>query len=136
MNTCSPRDDFVTAQDGLRLHVRECGPRASAALPVVCLPGLARTTADFETLAQALAADIRTRRPAHRRVRPRLRYIGLISMSRRRKALPRPNGEVKIPSEQGFVITSFRGTSRGHLHYFSHIRKYGLQPLRRPMAFR
>ena len=62
MNTCSPRDDFVTAQDGLRLHVREWGPRASAALPVVCLPGLARTTADFETLAQALAADITTRR--------------------------------------------------------------------------
>jgi len=62
MNTCSPRDDFVTGQDGLRLHVREWGPRASAALPVVCLPGLARTTADFETLAQALAADIRTRR--------------------------------------------------------------------------
>ncbi len=62
MNTCSPRDDFVTAQDGLRLHVHEWGPRASAALPVVCLPGLARTIADFETLAQALAADIRTRR--------------------------------------------------------------------------
>ena len=57
MNTCSPRDYFVTAQDGLRLHVREWGPRTSAALPVVCLPGLARTTADFEALAQALATN-------------------------------------------------------------------------------
>ena len=57
MNTYSPRDYFVTAQDGLRLHVREWGPRTSAALPVVCLPGLARTTADFEALAQALATN-------------------------------------------------------------------------------
>src|ERR1700737_5210686 len=57
MNTYSPRDYFVTAQDGMRLHVREWGPRTSAALPVVCLPGLARTTADFEALAQALATN-------------------------------------------------------------------------------
>jgi pimeloyl-ACP methyl ester carboxylesterase len=57
VNTCSPMDYFVTAQDGLRLHVREWGPRTWAALPVVCLPGPARTTADFETLAQALATS-------------------------------------------------------------------------------
>lgn len=57
MNTCSPRDNFITAQDGLRLHVREWGPRTSAALPVVCLPGLARTTADFEALAPTLATN-------------------------------------------------------------------------------
>jgi pimeloyl-ACP methyl ester carboxylesterase len=49
------RDTFVTAQDGLRLHVREYGPRAAAALPVVCLPGLARTVSDFDALAPALA---------------------------------------------------------------------------------
>jgi pimeloyl-ACP methyl ester carboxylesterase len=47
---------FVTAQDGLRLHVRDYGPRPSRALPVVCLPGLARTTADFESLALALSS--------------------------------------------------------------------------------
>lgn len=56
------RDDgrsiFVTAQDGLRLHVREYGSRtAVAGLPVVCLPGLTRTVADFDSLAPALAAD-------------------------------------------------------------------------------
>lgn len=28
---------FITAQDGLRLHVREYGPRTAAVLPVVCL---------------------------------------------------------------------------------------------------
>ncbi len=48
-------DNFVTAQDGLRLHVREYGPRTALALPVVCLPGLARTVADFDALAPALA---------------------------------------------------------------------------------
>jgi pimeloyl-ACP methyl ester carboxylesterase len=48
---------FVTAQDGLRLHVRAYGARASGALPVVCLPGLARTAADFESLAATLSSD-------------------------------------------------------------------------------
>src|SRR5258706_14169272 len=48
---------FVSAQDGLRLHVRAHGARTDRALPVVCLPGLARTTADFNTLAVALASD-------------------------------------------------------------------------------
>jgi len=48
---------FVSAQDGLRLHVLAHGARTDRALPVVCLPGLARTTADFDTLAVALASD-------------------------------------------------------------------------------
>jgi pimeloyl-ACP methyl ester carboxylesterase len=47
---------FVSAQDGLRLHVREYGSRTSQGIPVVCLPGLARTAADFDELAPALAA--------------------------------------------------------------------------------
>ncbi len=50
------RSLFVTAPDGLRLHVCEYGNRTSPGVPVVCLPGLARTTADFHELAPALAA--------------------------------------------------------------------------------
>jgi len=46
---------FVSAPDGLRLHVREYGPSRSPALPAVCLPGLTRTVADFDALAPALA---------------------------------------------------------------------------------
>ena len=38
---------FVTAQDGLRLHVREYGTRSAPGMPVVCLPGLARTRRRF-----------------------------------------------------------------------------------------
>ena len=54
---------FVSAPDGLRLHVRCYGRRSASALPVICLPGLARTEADFETLARALAGDaVRPRR--------------------------------------------------------------------------
>src|SRR6202050_3762583 len=49
------RSVFVGAQDGLRLHVREYGSSRSPALPVVCLPGLTRTVADFDALAPALA---------------------------------------------------------------------------------
>jgi pimeloyl-ACP methyl ester carboxylesterase len=37
--------------------VREWGARTATVLPVVCLPGLSRTTADFEALATALAGD-------------------------------------------------------------------------------
>ena len=48
---------FVTAPDGLTLHVSRYGSHVASALPVVCLPGLARTAADFHPLATALAAD-------------------------------------------------------------------------------
>jgi pimeloyl-ACP methyl ester carboxylesterase len=51
------RSVFFTAPDGLRLHVRDYGPRLTSALPVVCLPGLARTARDFHALALALATD-------------------------------------------------------------------------------
>jgi pimeloyl-ACP methyl ester carboxylesterase len=49
------RSLFVSAPDGLRLHVREYGARSASALSVVCLPGLTRTAADFDALAPALA---------------------------------------------------------------------------------
>jgi pimeloyl-ACP methyl ester carboxylesterase len=57
-----PVSHFVTAQDGLRLHVEVYGSRAETAAPVVCLPGLTRTSADFQPLASALAGDHEQRR--------------------------------------------------------------------------
>ena len=46
---------IVPASDGLRLHYRDVGRGSAGALPVVCLPGLTRTTADFDVLAAHLA---------------------------------------------------------------------------------
>src|SRR5262245_58153853 len=62
---------FVTAQDGLTLHVRRYNSRHASAHAVVCLPGLARTAADFHPLATALAAD-----PANARLVLALDYRG------------------------------------------------------------
>jgi pimeloyl-ACP methyl ester carboxylesterase len=46
---------FVSAPDGLRLHVRRTGEAGQGTLPVVCLPGLTRCTLDFDPLAASLA---------------------------------------------------------------------------------
>jgi pimeloyl-ACP methyl ester carboxylesterase len=59
----NPVSHFITAQDGLKLHVRAYGSSATSALPVVCLPGLTRTGADFHPLASALSDD--TERPRY-----------------------------------------------------------------------
>ncbi len=58
----SGRSILVSAPDGLYLHVCEHGAATSPGMPVVCLPGLTRTTADFEYLARALAASEPSRR--------------------------------------------------------------------------
>ncbi|HLN10796.1 MAG TPA: alpha/beta hydrolase, partial [Xanthobacteraceae bacterium] len=52
----------VTAPDGLRLFVRDYAPRQASELPVVCLPGLACTSAVYHELALALATDPATPR--------------------------------------------------------------------------
>ena len=45
----------VSAPDGLRLYGRDYGSRLWDRLPVVCLPGLTRTSADFHDIALALS---------------------------------------------------------------------------------
>jgi pimeloyl-ACP methyl ester carboxylesterase len=104
---------FVTAQDGLKLHVRSRGSRISAALPVVCLPGLARTTADFEVLAGSLAGDPKAPR----------RVIALDSRGRGRSDYdPHPENDsrpveradlIAVLTALGIARAVFVGTSRG-----------------------
>jgi pimeloyl-ACP methyl ester carboxylesterase len=104
---------FVTAQDGLKLHVRSYGSRISAALPVVCLPGLARTTADFEPLAVALASHPKAPR----------RVIALDSRGRGRSEYDHNPENYSLPVELGDLIAVLTalgiaravlvGTSRG-----------------------
>jgi len=108
----APPSIFVTAQDGLRLHVREYGPRLASALPLVCLPGLARTTADFDALAPALASG-----PPARRV------IAIDSRGRGRSDYDNNPANYNVAVELGDVITVltaleigqavFIGSSRG-----------------------
>jgi pimeloyl-ACP methyl ester carboxylesterase len=49
------RSFWCRSQDGLHLHSRHYGSADSAAIPVVCLPGLTRTSADFHELATEIA---------------------------------------------------------------------------------
>jgi pimeloyl-ACP methyl ester carboxylesterase len=49
------RDVFYSARDGLKLYARHYGDALSPWMPVICLPGLTRTTRDFHALATHLA---------------------------------------------------------------------------------
>lgn len=55
--TAPYRDVWTRSADGLRLHGRLYGDLGTERLPVVCLPGLARSAADFHALATSLAGQ-------------------------------------------------------------------------------
>src|SRR5262249_2704214 len=104
---------FVGAQDSLRLHVRAHGARTKRDLPVAGLPGVARTTADFEELAVALASD---------RARPR-RVLALDYRGRGKSDYDRKPANYNLQVELADVLSvltalgigraAFVGTSRG-----------------------
>ena len=117
LDEANPRSVFVTAQDGLRLHVREYGVRTTPALPVVCLPGLTRTVSDFEALAPALAnGNSANGRPARR-------VIAIKSRGRGQSEYDRNPENYNVVVELGDVVTIlsalgigqavFVGSSRG-----------------------
>jgi hypothetical protein len=56
------RSIFSLRLTAVRLHVREYGRAAASTLSVVCLPGLTRTTEDFDALAAGLALGEQQRR--------------------------------------------------------------------------
>ena len=110
----TPTDVFVGAQDGLRLHGRDYGPRNPSVVPVVCLPGLARTTADFDVLAPALASGA-----------PPRRVIALDSRGRGQSDYDRNPANYNLAVELGDLVSVltaleigpavFVGSSRGGL---------------------
>ena len=53
------REDYLSAQDGLRLYYRDYGDAASLRPPVLCLCGLTRNAGDFDRLARRLSAERR-----------------------------------------------------------------------------
>jgi pimeloyl-ACP methyl ester carboxylesterase len=104
---------YFAAPDGLKLHALAAGPRTSPWLPVICLPGIARTSEDFRETIEALAFDAK---------RPRL-VLALDSRGRGLSARD-PNPEnYSVPVELGDVLALldaqaveraiFIGTSRG-----------------------
>lgn len=106
---------FVSARDGLRLHVRAFGPRDGGRAPLVCLPGLSRNSRDF----LGLAAHFASHRKAPRRVYAvDLRGRGLSGHDRRWR-------NYTVPAEADDVLSVlaalnieravFVGTSRGGL---------------------
>jgi pimeloyl-ACP methyl ester carboxylesterase len=108
---------FYSAPDGLKLHVREYGSTLDPGVPVVCLAGLTRNSADFGRLASALAAGLKgaTRRVLAFDYRGR----GLSGYDRDWK-----NYSLEIESADLLSVLAameieaaiFIGTSRGGLH--------------------
>lgn len=106
---------FVTASDGLRLHVRVYGRRGGRELPIICLPGLTRHGSDFHELATSLPRDA---------PHPRL-VITIDSRGRGLSGYDRNPDNYSFPVELADVITVltalevgpaiFIGTSRGGL---------------------
>lgn len=106
---------FVSAGDGLKLHARVWGAEHRKALPVVCLPGLSRSVADFDELATALANDA---------IRPR-RVLALDYRGRGASAYDRDPQNYNVGVELADVIAVvtaleaipavYVGTSRGGL---------------------
>jgi pimeloyl-ACP methyl ester carboxylesterase len=115
MSAASAQSHFVTAHDGLKLHVREWAPARYRGVPVFCLPGLSRTVADFEVLATALADDASMPR----------RVLALDSRGRGRSEYDRKPANYNLKVELADlldVLTAlgigkavFVGTSRGGL---------------------
>lgn len=111
--------DFVSrtveAPDGLRLHARDYGRTDADAPTVLCLPGLARTAADFDVLARHLVASD-----------PGRRVLALDYRGRGLSARDPDPARYDIPVESGDILAVLDalgvtqavlvGTSRGGLH--------------------
>ncbi len=112
---------FVSADDGLKLHVKDwrapVGGQGEEALPLVCLPGLARTAADFDVLAEAVCAG--------RGCNPR-RVVAMDYRGRGLSDFDRNWRNYDVVVENRDILTAlaavgiseaiFLGTSRGGLH--------------------
>jgi len=106
-------DLYFNAPDGLKLHALEAGPRDETRLPVICLPGLARTNEDFRELLEALAFDANNPR----------RVIALSSRGRGLSDRDQKPENYSIPVELNDLLAAldqtgvsraiFVGTSRG-----------------------
>lgn len=109
------RDVFCQSADGLKLHAKVIGPDNSDALPVLCLPGLTRTTDDFDDIARAIAADPKAPRKVVA-VDYRGRGLSDYDPDPAKYAVPVELGDVlTIAASLGISRAILLGTSRGGL---------------------
>jgi pimeloyl-ACP methyl ester carboxylesterase len=108
---------FHTCADGLRLHLRDYVPEDARALPVVCLPGLARTADDFDAVARRLVSG--TYGAPRRLVAIDYRGRGLSDRDADPKkydlAVESADIQMMLAAE-GITKAIFLGTSRGGIH--------------------
>jgi len=108
---------FHTSADGLRLHLRDYVAQETSALPVVCLPGLARTADDFDAVARALVSG--TYSAPRRVVAIDYRGRGLSDRDTDPKKYDLAVESVDIQmmlAAEGITKAIFLGTSRGGIH--------------------
>ena len=111
------KSHYISAPDGLKLFARDYDPGASRALPIVCLAGLSRNSADFDVLALALANGAAGR--------PR-RVLALDYRGRGLSAYDRNWQNYNVATESGDILAVltalgvseaiFVGTSRGGIN--------------------
>lgn len=109
------RDVFCQSADGLKLHAKVIGEDKGSALPVLCLPGLTRTTDDFDEIARALATDPRAPRKVIA-VDYRGRGLSDYDPDPAKYTVPIEMGDVlAIAASLGITRAILLGTSRGGL---------------------
>ncbi|MBQ8107020.1 MAG: alpha/beta hydrolase [Afipia sp.] len=107
-------DVFCQSADGLKLHAKVIGPD-NAALPVLCLPGLTRTTDDFDDIARAIATSPSAPRKVVA-VDYRGRGLSDYDPDPAKYAVPVELGDVlAIAASLGITRAILLGTSRGGL---------------------
>ena len=112
-----PVSIFVTSTDGLRIHARDYNAGAQNALPVVCLPGLARTVEDFDAIARALAQGAAGKPRRVLAIDYRGRGLSDRDPNWKNYDIRVENADIlQVLAATGVNAAAFLGTSRGGLH--------------------
>lgn len=119
---------FISAPDGIKLHMRDYGSPLDPGLPIVCLPGLSRNAADFGPLAEALAAGATGQRRRVVALDYRGRGLSDFDPDWRNYDLTVENADIDAMLTAAEVYAAiFVGTSRGGYHAMSlAVRRPGL----------
>lgn len=108
---------YFSASDGLMLHVRDYGSTLDPGVPVVCLPGLTRNSADFGPIASALAAGHICDKRRVLAVDYRGRGLSDYDRNWRNHTIEVEGDDLlAVLTAAGIARAIFIGTSRGGLH--------------------